>query len=335
METKLLTRIRDTIKTHRNNLLSWFNSAPDDKKSQCCADTVADLAELINQHDKAIEKIDTGEFGKCKICKAEVEIERLELDFTSSVCLEHYSDSELKYLERDLELAAKVQKQLLPSMLPALDGIEIAAHTEPAKIVSGDYFDFFSYPDGSQGIAVADVMGKGLPASMLMSNLQASLRILGPETTELDKLAFRLNELFRFNLKLISFITFIALKLNTVTKTLTYCNAGHNPALFWDSSNNMFKSLKPTGPAIGIIPEPDYTSGKLNYNNGDMLVLYTDGITEARNDEGEEFGEKRLKEYIINSVTKSAEVMISEIRRQAKAFSGVLQDDATLVVIKF
>jgi sigma-B regulation protein RsbU (phosphoserine phosphatase) len=335
MENTILNKFRDSLRTHRNTLTNWFNSAPDYKKSQCCADSASQLAGLIHKHDETIEQIDSGEFGRCSICNGEVEIERLELDFTSSVCLEHYTDNELKNLERDLELAAKVQKQLLPSRLPAMVGIEIAAHTEPAKIVSGDYFDFFSYANGAQGIAVADVMGKGLPASMLMSNLQASLRILGPEYNDLGKLTYRLNELFRYNLKLISFITFFVLRIDTVEKTITFCNAGHNPALFWDSSGKTLKTLRPTGPAIGIVSEPVYSSDRINYNKGDVMVLYTDGITEARNTKGEEYGEGRLQNFMIGNIAKPAEVFISELRRQTKSFSGILQDDATLVVIKF
>ena len=127
--------------------------------------------QVISQLDDALKRINTGNFGKCEECSdnSDVEIERLEMDYTTCVCISHYSERQIRALERDLELAARVQKQLLPRCVPALSGIEIAAHTEPAHIVSGDYYDFLLCPDGSQGVVVADVMGKGLAASMLMS----------------------------------------------------------------------------------------------------------------------------------------------------------------------
>jgi sigma-B regulation protein RsbU (phosphoserine phosphatase) len=308
---------------------------PQEKKVQCCNDISCTIDPIIAKHDEALEQIEHGEFGKCTKCSGEVELERLELDFTTQVCLSHYSDNKLKTLERDLELAAKVQKQLLPHMLPALKGIKIAAHTEPAEIVGGDYFDFFPYTNGAQGIAVADVMGKGLAASMLMSNLQASLRILGPDHHELDKLAGRLNELFRYNVKLISFITLFLLKIDTKANTLQYCNAGHNPALYWNSKSKELTKLNSTGPAIGLANNIDFNAEEFHYSEGDLLLLYTDGITEARNADKEEFGETRLETYLKENLDKNADAIISGLRQKAKDFCGKLQDDATLLVVKF
>ena len=335
MEKSVLDRFRGLLKEHKNTIVEWFNSVPEEKKAQLCCDPGCSIDTIVQKHDEALHRIETGEFGECKYCKDGVEIERLEIDFTTQVCLGHFSEAELKVLERDLELAAKVQKQLLPSSLPALKGIQLAAHTEPAKIVSGDYFDFFSYTNGAQGIAVADVMGKGLPASMLMSNLQASLRILGPDYHDLDKLAVRLNELFRYNLKLISFITLFLLKIDTEKKAIQYCNAGHNPAIYWDAKKKELKRLRPTGPAIGLIPNAVYGADNLQYSEGDVLLIFTDGVSEARNSNEEEFGEKRLENYLIENLDKPAEVIVSDLRRQAKQFAGMLQDDVTLISVKF
>lgn len=334
MNKNLLTKFKETLKEHRDVLVNMFYSMPEEKKVQCCSGNGSAINNIIAKHDEVLGKIEHGDFGKCKECNGEVELERLELDFTTSVCLEHYSENELKILERDLELAAKVQKQLLPNMLPALKGIKIAAHTEPAKIVGGDYFDFFSYSNGAQGIAVADVMGKGLAASMLMSNLQASLRILGPEYYELDKLAGRLNELFRYNLKLISFITLFLLKIDTKERSLQYCNAGHNPALYWNSKSKKLMKLNSTGPAIGLAGNVNFKSDELKYSSGDLLLLYTDGITEARKGD-DEFGESRLEKYIIENLDKNADTIISGLRQKVKDFCGQLQDDSTLLVVKF
>ncbi len=334
LNKSILQKFGDRLKEHRSNLLNWFGNVPEQKQVQCCCSD-GTINEVIEKHDRAIREIDSGDFGKCKLCEGEVEVERLEIDFTTQVCLSHYSEDELQVLQHDLELAAKVQQQLLPHQIPVLKGIQIAVHTEPAKIVSGDYFDFFSYQDGSQGIAVADVMGKGLPASMLMSNLQASLRILGPENCELHKLAGRLNDLFKFNIKLISFITLFLLKIDTESKTIQFCNAGHNPAMFYDSKSKLIRRLNSTGPAIGLIPNSPFESETFSYKDGDLLLLFTDGIPEARNTNNEEFGEGRIESYLKQNLDKLPEIIISQLRQQAKSFGGELQDDATLLVIKF
>lgn len=334
MEKNILVKFQEKLRSHRKVLANLFNSLPEEKRVQCCGNSSCDINPIIEKYDDALEKIDRGEFGKCKICHEDVEIERLELDFTTEVCLGHYSDDELKFLERDLELAAKVQQQLLPSRLPVLKEIKIAAHSEPAKIVSGDYFDFFPYHDSAQGIIVADVMGKGLPASMLMSNLQASLRILGSEYKEMNKLATRLNELFRFNLKLVSFITLLLVRIDLQSRIIQYCNAGHNPGLIWKPESKEVIRLNPTGPAIGLIGNPMYKSAQVKLDKGDVLLLYTDGITEARNKNEEEFGEKKLIDYLKENCDKSPDKIISELRKKVKEFSGQLQDDSTLVVVK-
>lgn len=334
MEKNILDRFRDSVKAHRDSLLELL-SINSPSKNLCLGNCgVDEVSNIIQEHNGVLERIDQGEFGKCAECDGEVEIDRLELDFSTQVCLDHYSDTQLKVLERDLELAAKVQKQLLPQELPILPGIQIAAHSEPAHIVSGDYFDFYEYPDNSQGIAVADVMGKGLPASMLMSKLQACLRILGPENNELPSLATRLNELLRYNLTLIRFISLFLIRLDLKVKKLHYCNAGHNPGIWWDTDTSSIQLLKPTGPAIGLSHTAEFSSKNIQLNSGDLIVIYTDGIVEARDDNSEEFGQQRLENFVKENKDKSAKEFLSDFRKSFKEFTKNIQDDITILVLK-
>lgn len=335
MEKTLLVRFRDAIRAHRDRLIDWMSKSTMPDTFRLADAAPQEVTALISEHERALQCIENGDFGKCRLCEGEVEIERLELDFTTEVCLSHYSETQLRQLERDLELAAKVQQQLLPQRLPALPGVQIAVHSEAANIVSGDYFDFFAFSSTCQGIALADVMGKGLPASMLMANLQASLRILGPEQSDLSALARRLNELFRFNLKLIHFISLFLLKVDLRRQRLHYCNAGHHPAPLWQAGSGTIRWLAPTGPAIGLTPEPAYGSQAHGYSPGDLLLLYTDGLVEAHNGEFEEFGEERLAAFITTRHHLSAEAFLGELRQAVRDFAGKLSDDLTIIVLKF
>lgn len=334
MDKKSLYKFRQFLTDHRDVLDTWLTSELEDKKIHLGGAPVQEVKDVVSRHNEVLNRIDRGEFGKCTECSGEVEPERLELDFTTCVCLDHYSESQKRLLERDLELAAKIQRQLLPHTVPAVPGVQIAAHTEPAQVVGGDYFDFFSYPDGSQGVAIADVMGKGLSASMLVSNLQASLRILGPEYPELHSLADRFNKLFLHNVKLISFISLFLVRIDEKMGMMNYCNAGHNPALRWEAASGTIHWLKPTGPAVGLTRSTSYKSKELSFSPGDLLLLYTDGLVEARNSADEEFGKERLAAYVKENLHQPAVLFLEGLRQTAKAFAGGFHDDVTLVVIK-
>lgn len=328
----LLNRFRQTLEKHRDVL----NTRLETESGPVILGTAqkCDIENAIAKHDEAIQKIDNGKFGDCSLCAGSVEPERLELDFTTEVCLDHFSEADKRGLERDLELAAKVQRQLLPHAVPILPGLQIDVFTEPARVVGGDYFDFFVYRDGRQGIMVADVMGKGLPASMLMSNLQASLRILGPEYDQLPLLCGRLNELFQFNLKLINFISLMLLGIDARTGMVQYTNAGHHPALWWRDDDRTVRWLNPTGPAVGLTPNPGFGTQELQLSPGDVLVCYTDGIVEARNRDGKEFGEERLTEYVRQHHAKPVKSLVQGLVTEARTFAGGFHDDITLLAIK-
>lgn len=339
MEATFLNKMRRSLHRHKKNLVEWVTNG-DASKDRCLAAdgkpircSVEDL-EIISKINEALDKVDYGTFGRCELCSGEVEEERLVLDFTTCVCLDHYSQDQLRELERDLEMAAKVQQHLLPGSLPALKGVQMAVMARPAGIVGGDYYDFFRYKEQCQGFAIADVMGKGVQASMLMANLQASLRIMGPDYPDLTSLANRLNELFRFNLKQIRFITLFLAGYDPDSREMHYVNAGHHPPLLWSAESQSYQWLKPTGPAIGLVPETNYKLEKLQFDDHDMLVMYTDGLVEARNTEKKEFGLDGLVRYTEGNFSKSTQTFLNDLLGEVTSFGGAIHDDLTLMVLK-
>ncbi len=334
MTDEALSKFRHALTTHRDELLEWLDSESP-QKDVCLGDAaIKDVLEVVSEIKDALQCIENKRFGACKVCHEDVETERLELDYTTQICLDHYSQAQLRDLEGDLELAAKVQKELLPCCIPALPGIQISAHTNTARIVGGDYYDFFVFKEGAHGIALADVMGKGLPASMLMSNLQASLRILGPESDELHTLAGRLNDLFCHNLRLIKFISLFLAKIDMDNRILQYCNAGHHPAIWWEAAPGIIQLLNPTGPAIGLTKNPSFTSKELRFHSEDLFVFYTDGLVEARNSEGEEFGEDRLADFVKIHHDADSDLILEQLLNNVEKFATTFHDDVTTLLVK-
>ncbi|HLE57095.1 MAG TPA: SpoIIE family protein phosphatase [Rhodothermia bacterium] len=328
MNRDAIERFKGALVRRRELLLDWMRGNGPKDRPGCDG-------ELIRTVEETLHRIDHGEFGRCAICHGEVETSRLALDYTASVCIECLSEIDRRSLERELEMAAQVQKNLLPRNVPALPNTDIAVHSQPAGIVGGDYFDFFPAPGGAQSFAIGDVMGKGLPASMLMSSLQASLRILGPELGHLTDLAVRINALFRYNLSLVRFISMILARVDTEKKQIQYLNAGHNPALLWRSSDRSGIWLQPTGPAVGLVKDPIYTTEEIDLHVGDLLIMYTDGLVEARNGSSDEFGATRLLEFAAANEHLGAERFVAGLRDAVLSHSGSkLHDDLTLMVIR-
>ncbi|MFQ5605038.1 MAG: SpoIIE family protein phosphatase [bacterium] len=334
MNNQNLECFRKALINHRDSLQDWLCSNSNQKQIRLASTEQNEVLQLIAEIKNALVKIEKGDFGKCLECGEDVEFEQLEYDFTSCLCLSHYSEAQLRTLERELELASRVQKDLLPCCLPALPETQIAAHTESARIVGGDYYDFFEFQNTTQGLAIADVMDKGLPASMLMSNLQASLRILGPEHSSLDALAKRLNKFFLHNLNLIRFISVFLAAIDVKTKTLQYCNAGHHPPLWWQGCSQTIHWLQPTGPALGLTAHAKYNSKSVNYANGDLFVFYTDGLIEAGNNKGQEFGEESMAAFVKEHQYWSPDEILNGLLAAAKNCTDRFHDDVTLIVLK-
>jgi sigma-B regulation protein RsbU (phosphoserine phosphatase) len=332
MEVGIVDRVQSALLARRDRLRAWLNDP-----RPAMGDGMRAGAELpaLAEVETALGQIEDGSFGICHVCHELVSEERLELDFTACVCLEHYSEEDRRDLERDLELAARVQQHFYPVDAPTMRSVEIAGHAQPARIVSGDYFDYFRVRGGMQGLAIGDVMGKGLPASLLMANLQASLRILGPEHDALDELALRINGLFQHNLRLIRFISLALVAIDEERGQLRYVNAGHNPPLLWSRSERTIRRLAPTGPAIGMMPDPPFSAVSAPFSDGDVLLLYTDGLVEARDANGEPFGDARLEAYLAHHHAEPAERLLAGLRAAVTRFApGPQRDDMSMMVVR-
>jgi len=199
--------------------------------------------------------------------------------------------------------------------------------------VGGDYFDVIKLDNGHIALAIADVSGKGAGASLLMSNLQASLRALINVETNLDSMVARINNILYQNTSADKYITFFIGILEPDTRKFTYCNAGHNPPLRF-SKNGKVTELEEGGLIIGMMSGSEYEIGSITLDEGDIIVMYTDGITEAENEEDEEFGEKSLINHVKRNINSSPEELINSIVDEVEnhAVDLMSQDDVTLLI---
>jgi sigma-B regulation protein RsbU (phosphoserine phosphatase) len=336
MEPILLERIRDNLVKKREGLAAWLRATPPDGKEVALGPAAEGSLEAHMQIlEDAIQKTEEGSLGECEVCHESVEPELLEMDYTACVCITHFSEQEIRNLENELELAQEVQRMLLPQEVPDIPGVEIAAFTRPAQIVGGDYFDFLDFDDRRQGIAIADVAGHGVAAGLHMASVQSLLRALIPGITSPAEVAEKLNRLFIHNINYTTFVSFFVGSLDVKRKTLIYCNAGHNPPLLLRESQQD-EWLSPTGPAVGLVEEAAYKEESLSLGSGDVLLLYTDGVTEAINPQSQEFGAERLRELVRQDAHLPAQELIQHLRIGLEAFTEGKppDDDLTIVLCK-
>jgi sigma-B regulation protein RsbU (phosphoserine phosphatase) len=243
---------------------------------------------------------------------------------------------EKQRLEDDLLIAKEIQRGLLPSQLPNIPGFDLEATNISSRQVGGDYYDVIAIDRERYVLAIGDVSGKGTPASLLMANLQATIRALVPLGLPLAELTQRVNDLICDNTGLDRFITFFWGILDVRGKSFRYVSAGHNPPFLLRSSGSV-ERLDKGGIILGIMKTlVPYQEGEVSLGPGDVLVLFTDGVSEAMDAGGEELGEEKLETVIRNTVGSSAEEILSGIVAAVNAHStGTTQyDDITLVVLK-
>ena len=247
--------------------------------------------------------------------------------------LEAESQKASKKLEQELVDAEEIQRALLPKELPHVKGLEVAVSWQPARAVGGDYFDVLKFGDHHTGICIADVAGKGMPAALLMSNMQAVLKSFASETLAPDVLCTRVNSVVCENIVPNRFISCFYALLDMQTRKLSYANAGHYaPMLVRDGR---CVRLTEGGPVLGVFPEQSYQQHEIQLRSGDFMVLFTDGVTEAFNQNGEEFGEDRLQELLVSGQKLHAAEMREKIMTAVTEFSnGNFDDDVTLMVLR-
>lgn len=258
----------------------------------------------------------------------------------AAVRIEHARLAEVEQAERmmakDLQQASDIQRGLLPEKAPEVPGLDLAGYNVPCRGVGGDYYDFIECADGRVALLVADVAGKGMPAALLMSNLQARSQVLFDDPTHLASLVGRLNRVLKAKVPENRFVTFFIGVIEPATGEMTYVNAGHNPPLLVHRSG-WVERLEPTGMILGILPNSEYEEKTCRMDEGDVVVLFSDGITEAsRPDTDEDFGEERLASILVETRGRAAKEVSLVIQQRLQAFTSGAPpaDDLTLVIAR-
>ena len=233
----------------------------------------------------------------------------------------------------ELDEALEIQRGLISLRMPQLEGFSLASAWQPARAVSGDYLAAFKLDATHAALCVADVAGKGFPAALLMSNLQAALKSLTSERISPSEMCVKLNELMCGNTPLRKFVTCFYAELDVPAKKLTFTNAGHNPPILMRRSGQCVR-LDDGGSVIGAFHRSTFTEREIQLCEGDKLLLFTDGVTEARELSGEEFGEHRLEQCLRSYRGSNAAELRSLILKEVTEFCGDhFDDDATLLAV--
>jgi len=325
---------RDILLERQQFLTDWLNAR--------AVPRVADAGKirlLLSQIKEALARIENDTYGECSVCHGEVELERLEIQPVAQVCLECITDEEKAELEEDLFLAGQIHRALLPQALPVFDGIEIQTRSLAAGSVGGDYYDFLARADDHiNRIAIGDVMGKGLRAGMLMSNLQGAMRILSTQYDSPGPLLARLNTWMCHNIPVTKFISLVLMELSPTDsgKTLiTYTNAGHPPPILVRRDGQV-ERFEVTGGILGVHDHFIYEERQVRLGSGDLLMLYTDGIVEAENADGDQFEDRRLIEFVRDRREDTAVSIIDDLLKDLLNFTGSNHppDDMTAIVLR-
>jgi len=245
-----------------------------------------------------------------------------------------------QFAAREFSEAQRIQRKLLPAALPRLDGCELAASWEPAVGVGGDCYDAIAFTPSRVALSIADVVGKGIPAALLMSNLQAAVRAFASETTEPSALCQQVNRILCGNIAEGRFISFFYCTLDIERHTLTYANAGHYAPILLRPDGSV-ERLEAGGPVLGIFNDAVYKQSQISVESGDRVVLFTDGITDAQEAGADEdaadykdFGEDRLVTVAHAHRALGADALQERLAAEVSTFAGgQFQDDATLIVV--
>lgn len=322
METLDLSYLRQQLNERRDRLENSAKNLPEPVK----------IYRLLQQIDRAIERLDKGSFGICEVCHDPIEPDRLAHDPMITVCLDHLNSEQRRALENDLELAAKIQRGLLPKQNISISGWDFSYRYQPAGIVSGDFCDFIPLDDQNIFFVLGDVSGKGISASLMMSQLHALTRSFLTFGLSLGEMVRRTNRLFCESILSNNYATMVFGKADSKGE-IEVCIAGHNPPLIL-KDNEVIK-VKANGIPVGLFCNSEYTSSKYSLNPGNTILVYTDGLTESHSN-GTEYGEERLLENFLKAGSQTPELIIDQLLRDHGTFlnGSNTTDDLTIAVLK-
>ncbi len=292
------------------------------------------LRRLLREVDAALERFGDGSYGLCEVCHDPVEAERLIADPLARFCLDHLTPRERQTLEQDLEMAARIQAELLPQPDFAFGAWQAARHYEAAGPVSGDYCDLAPDGDGSLFFMLGDVSGKGVAAAMLMTQLHAMFRSLKSVGLPLTEIVERASRLLCETSLPTQYATLVCGKADA-SGEVEICNAGHLPVLWLNGGE--VRTIDSTGLPVGVFCEQQFSSHTVRLQPGDSLLLYTDGLSEACDIHGDEYGVERLAELAPAIRASSPQAMISACLEDLKKFSrgASKTDDLTIMAVRW
>ena len=287
----------------------------------------------LDSLQRALQRLEENGDVPCTVCEGTVEHDVLLGSPTATLCLECMGEKDLKMLEDDLRVAREVDRSLLPRRIPSTDSFNFGVHYRPSRILSGDFYDFLGEPDSKKiGLLVGDVAGKGIPAGLLRSTFQATFRALSRQGFSPAELLETANQQLVDTSHPGRFTTVFYAVLCYETGTLVYANGGHNPPIIRRASGEI-DLLGATGMVVGILPTARYEQASVTLGEGDVLTLYSDGVTEAEDPSGEPFGEMRLAECVGRLRDQTAQEVAVGVAAELDRFApGEPSDDRTLVI---
>jgi len=289
---------------------------------------------LLREVESAIERLTQQEtYGVCQVCHDLIGQAAMNADPLARNCLSCFTPEQLRELEQDLDRAWLIQGESLPKQTLKFNGWEVSYHYEPAGPVSGDYCDLVNTESGDLYFLIGDVSGKGIAASLLMSRLHAIFRSLIGAGLAVNELVERANQIFGDTTMRPYYATLVCGKAGA-NGDLEICNAGHCPPLL--VSGGEITSLPATGLPIGMFCQEKYSATRAKLNRGDRLLLYTDGLSEARNSHDHEYGDARLESFLRNSLNVSTPVLLTNLLDDLRQFSVAprVTDDLTIMAIE-
>lgn len=288
---------------------------------------------LLEEVDAALERVEENTYGVCEVCHGTVEAERLMADPLVTVCLGCMTPAQKRSLEEDLQLAARIQAGLLPCRDTEHEGWQVSYHYEAASVVSGDYCDLVAADDGSLHFMLGDVAGKGVAASLLMSQLHAMFRALVPVGLPLNQLVERASRIFCESTLSTHYATLVCGRADR-EGTVEICNAGHLPPLLLRGGDTTL--VEATGLPLGIFCNEQFETSHFRMKLGDTLFLFTDGLSESRDRLGAEYSRERLLSLLCGHQELLPGALITKCLNDLSAFraGAPAHDDTAIMALR-